>query len=141
MEKRNTLGAEKIYFISQSGNNEELIFPKTENESYFIRLMEYHIQKIGNILHYDLKSNRVRLIIRIKPESEIPEQYRKRIHQPISNLFNAYTKALNKYTGRSGSLFVKNFERRTIWTSEQLEIEVEKIYSAKMSKKKLSRKK
>jgi hypothetical protein len=44
------------------------------------------------------------MVIRIKQRHEIPEKYKDRLHGPFSNLFNAYTKSINKACGRSGSL-------------------------------------
>lgn len=41
-------------------------------------------------------------------------------HQPFSNLFNAYTKAINKKYNREGSLFKVRFKRERIETENYL---------------------
>lgn len=58
--------------------------------------------------------NHFHFILKIKERKNLPEKIKSRkrgIHQPFSNLFNAYTKAYNKKYGRSGSLFQEHLKR------------------------------
>src|SRR5690606_21413557 len=64
-----------------------------------------------------LLKNHFHLLIQVKDDIEIDN---KKLHQPFSNLFNAYTKAINKKYGREGSLFKKNFRRELIKDEKQL---------------------
>jgi REP element-mobilizing transposase RayT len=61
-----------------------------------------------------LLPNHFHLIIRIKEDEFLPKKYvnsKSKISQPFSNLFNAYTKAINKKYNRTGSLFQKHPKR------------------------------
>ncbi len=60
-------------------------------------------------LNPDSQSNLSGLITTTKPP-----------HQHFSNLFNAYTKAFNKYHNRHGALFERPFKRKQIDSDEYL---------------------
>lgn len=60
--------------------------------------------------------NHFHLVVKIKSSSELIENNKSedKLSQPFSNLFNAYTKAVNKKYGREGSLFKVRFKRERI---------------------------
>lgn len=102
------------YLIQNSGNNDETLFYEERNYAYFVRLLKKHLQTIGSLEAFRLEGNRFDLLIRTNPEDAILEKYRCRVHQPLANFFIAYTKTINKYYGRSGSLFRESLKRKQI---------------------------
>ena len=114
MEKVKKLEANQSYVITHIGNNDELLFRDNENRRYFAGLLEKHISPIARIVDCKMRPKLLEIRVKIHPEDEIPERYRKRLHQPFSNLFNSYTKAFNKRYERSGSLFRVRFRREAV---------------------------
>ena len=118
----------KYYHIYNRGNNRESIFVEERNYPYFLKLYAHHIEPIADTFAYFLMRNHFHLLVRIKTEEEIQETLRVseqtlrvsktlRVYQVFSNFFNAYTKAINKAYGRTGSLFEHPFGRIEV-TSE-----------------------
>ncbi|MEM7019056.1 MAG: transposase, partial [Pseudomonadota bacterium] len=80
-----------------------------------------HVHPIVETYAYCLMKNHFHFLVRIKHFKEFlaPFQISKDLEdfgpvdysRQFSNMFNAYTKAINKDVGRSGSLFEKNFNR------------------------------
>ncbi len=99
------------YHFFNRGNNKENIFFSEDNYIYFLKLMEKYLVPIADIYCYCLLPNHFHFLLRIKDKKDLPEKIisgKTSIHQPFSNLFNAYTKAINKRYGRVGSLFQKH---------------------------------
>jgi putative transposase len=120
------------YHIYNRGNNGENLFIETRNYAYFLRLYEKHIAPIADTYAYCLLRNHFHLLVRIKTPHEIQQKLEtarvagsgksvpamiealraiKNPSQRFGNLFNAYTKAMNKAYGRTGSLFEHPFHR------------------------------
>ena len=115
------LEIEKYYHIFNRGNNKELIFLKDENYDYFLSLVSKYLLPICVVYSYCLIPNHFHFVIKIKNEEDLPNDFDKtKLHQPFSNLFNAYTKAFNKRFDRRGSLFQKNMKRFEIKSLEYL---------------------
>ena len=110
------------YHIFNRGNNRENIFKQEENYRYFLNLYSKHIFPVADTFAYCLLPNHFHLLIRTKTPEEI-EQTLKELEalklssrvlspsQQFSNLFNAYTKAINKRFQRTGTLFEHPFGR------------------------------
>jgi REP element-mobilizing transposase RayT len=99
------------YHFYNRGNNKGNIFFSEENYIYFIKLMEKYLIPVADIYCYCLLPNHYHLVFKIKDKKDLPEKIKTgktAIHQPFSNLFNAYTKAVNKRHCRTGSLFQKH---------------------------------
>lgn len=103
----NTLDENGVYHIYNRGINSDWIFHTDENKAYFVRLMQKHLQGKCSILAYCLMNNHFHIALRVLVDG-------KQATQSLSNFFNAYAKAFNKGTGRTGSLFEKNFRRKKI---------------------------
>lgn len=116
MEKYDILEPDCFYHIYNRGNNKENLFLEPENYSHFLNLVKTHIIEIADIYAYCLLKNHFHLVIKIKSKTELPEKYHSgnKLSQPFSNLFNAYTKAINKWYDREGSLFRVRFKRERI---------------------------
>jgi REP element-mobilizing transposase RayT len=98
----------KYYHIYNRGNNRENLFHEERNYAYFLRLYAFHIEPIAETFAYCLLKNHFHLLIKVK---DLPEIQSRDFSQPFSNLFNAYTKSINKAYQRSGSLFQRPFGR------------------------------
>lgn len=116
------LEAGKYYHIYNRGNNREDLFKEEKNYSYFLKLYEHHIEPVAETYAYCLMRNHFHLLIKIKDLEHLPgfrnlegvehnPEVVKTPSRAFSNLFNAYTKSINKMYGRTGSLFEKNFRR------------------------------
>ena len=111
----------KFYHIYNRGNNREDLFLTDENYYYFLRLYQKYIDPIADTFAWVLMKNHFHLLVRIKKsDSDLPgfvnlEGLNRNLpSQAFSNLFNAYTKAINKRYNRTGSLFEKNFHRKEV---------------------------
>ncbi len=102
------------YHLFNRGNNRENIFKEPQNYLYFLNLVKKYLVDICDIYAYSLLPNHFHFLIRIRDIDFLPEEYihgTRKIHQPFSNLFNAYSKAINKKYSRTGSLFQKQLHR------------------------------
>jgi REP element-mobilizing transposase RayT len=111
------------YHVYNRSNNKESLFPEDRNYSYFLNLVKKHLIPVSEIYCYCLLKNHFHFLLRIKDFDGLPETMlveRNRLHQPFSNLFNAYTKAFNKLFFRSGSLFQKNFHKIRVTNEKYL---------------------
>lgn len=125
MTKTIELERGKVYHIYNRGINSENIFKEVENYPYFLKLYSNHIHPIVDTYAYCLLKNHFHLLVRIKEIAEI-EKYNEILpiespkikiiapHQSFSNLFNAYTKSINKRYNRTGTLFERPFKRKSI---------------------------
>ena len=105
MEKQDILEPDYFYHIFNRGNNKENLFIEYENYSHFLKLVKNHLVAVAEIYSYCLLKNHFHLVLKIKSKREVEKNFSiDKIHQPFSNLFNAYTKAINKKYNREGSL-------------------------------------
>ena len=104
--KYEVLIEDSFYHIYNCGNNKENIFIDEQNYIYFLQLAKKHLAKTSNIVAYCLLKNHFHFLIKTKETIAS-----KKISQSFSNLFNAYSKSINKKYGRSGSLFKDRFSR------------------------------
>ena len=95
------------YHIYNRGINGTNIFKTEENKRYFLQLFGKYVASSVEVFGYCLMDNHFHFLIRVESE---PEEFT----QAISNFFNAYAKAFNKFSGRRGSLFEKHFKRKKI---------------------------
>ncbi|MDX6745574.1 transposase [Polaribacter sp. PL03] len=113
--KYEVLVEDSFYHIYNCGNNKENIFIEEQNYAYFLLLVKKHLSKTLEILTYCLLKNHFHLLIKTKEEVASKE-----ISQSFSNLFNVYSKSINKKYGRSGSLFKDRFSRIKLDNEEYL---------------------
>jgi len=104
------------YHIYNRGNNREDLFREERNYRYFLRLYAQHVYPVADTFAYCLMRNHFHLLVRIREQtSQVSETCEvltpRAVSQRFSNLFNAYTKAINKAYDRTGSLFEERFGR------------------------------
>ncbi len=104
IKKLEKLEKDHYYHIYNRGINSETIFRNKDNMSYFLKLVEKHLNQNIQILAYCLMNNHFHFAIKITTDQ-------KKASQAFSNLFNAYSKAFNKQNNRTGSLFERSFKR------------------------------
>ncbi len=113
--KYESLTADKFYHIYNRGNNREHLFLEERNFEYFLLLVVKHLLPVAEIYAYCLLENHFHLLVKTKDSKED-----KIISRAFSNLFNAYSKAINKSYNRKGSLFQDRFKRIVIEDEEYL---------------------
>ena len=96
----------QFYHIYNRGNNGEKIFYKEDNYLFFLERYNKYLSKYVDTFAYCLLPNHFHFLIKINDKLQTSEQFRL--------LFLAYSKAINKQTGRTGSLFQKRFKRTII---------------------------
>ncbi|NDP26656.1 MAG: hypothetical protein GZ087_04410 [Flavobacterium sp.] len=104
----------KYYHIYNRGINGEKLFKEPLNYEHFLNLYDYHIAPIAETFAWCLMNNHFHFLVRIKEIEEITSEKKIPASKSFSNLFNAYTKAINKRYNRHGSLFERPFRRKTI---------------------------
>jgi len=128
--KKILLEPDKYYHIFNRGINSMNLFRDSENYVYFLNLYDKYIEPVANTFAWVLMKNHFHFLVKIKTKEEIIIAFRnlqdfknpkeqeiaivKRIYQQFSNMFNAYTKAINKRYNRTGALFESNFHRKLI---------------------------
>jgi putative transposase len=114
------------YHIYNRGNNRANLFLEERNYHHFLKLYARYVELVADTYAYCLLKNHFHVLVRIKTEAE-QEQASRRLSEPgrlrkpsqqFGHLFNAYSKAINKAYGRTGSLFEHPFERIEV-TSER----------------------
>lgn len=112
-----------FFHIYNRGNNKENIFIEKDNYFYFLSLLKKYLLQIADIYSYCLLPNHFHIIAKIKSEKELPLKIiegKQKLHQPISNMLNAYSKAINKKYNRTGSLFQEHLKRIKIENEDYL---------------------
>lgn len=120
------------YHIYNRGINSCKLFKNPENYEYFLDLYDQHITPVAYTFAWVLMPNHFHFLVRIKEEKDIIPinltgfgnlsglKKPKPPHQYFSNLFNAYTKAVNKRFLRHGTLFERPFKRKLIDNQDYL---------------------
>ncbi len=109
------------YHIFNRGNNGENLFIESRNYKYFLDLYTKYIEPVAATYAYCLLRNHFHVLIRVyTPEERVeiwphlfPEVPFKDVSpsQAFSNLFNAFSKAIQKAYGRTGSVFEHPYHR------------------------------
>lgn len=103
------------------------LFRDANNYEYFLELYDKYITPVAETFAWVLMKNHFHLLVRIKEvdltgfENLSGVENIKLLHQHFSNLFNAYTKAYNKYHESRGALFERPFKRKLIDNDEYLQ--------------------
>lgn len=117
----------QFYHIYNHAVGERDLFRDANNYEYFLDLCDKHISSVAKIYAWVLMKNHFHLLVRIRNIEQCinltgceNRSALKPLHQYFSNLFNAYTKAYNKYHKLSGALFERPFKRKLIDNKEYL---------------------
>jgi len=132
--KRIPLEPDRIYHVYNHAINNENLFRNADNYVYFLKLYKKHISAVAHTFAYCLMPNHFHFLVRIKSESELlqlfkPDMVSAGISQIFGNLFNAYTKAINKTFVRKGTLYNEEFNRKLIDKHDYLQKSVLYIHN------------
>jgi len=128
MSQQTPLLANHYYHIYNRGNNGGDIFFEERNYQYFFKLYRQYIFPIAKTYAYCLMKNHFHFLVSMRPQTDLSGQNvtsdlsgfknltgldatETNYSQHFSNLFNAYTKAVNKAYQRTGNLFERPFHR------------------------------
>lgn len=123
-----------IYHIYNHAIADELLFREESNYSFFISRYNRYISPVAETYGWCLMPNHFHLLVRLRCADDLqglidlqgfacartkksPEHY---ATQQFSNFFNSYCKAYNKMFQRRGSLFLKNFRYKPVYSDSQL---------------------
>ncbi len=111
----------QYYHIYNHGVGGRNLFADTNNYEYFWGLYDTYISPIAETYAWCLMPNHFHWLVRIKDVDDClnltgfeKQSGLKPLHQYFSNLFNAYTKAYNKWHGERGTLFERPFRRKLV---------------------------
>ena len=115
----------KVFHIYNRGNNRQDLFFEERNYAYFLSLWDKYISPVADTFAYCLLNNHFHFLIRVKREQDLAAIFPTKnlntesdfsllVSKSFSNLFNAYSKAINKSYKRTGSLFQERFRRKWI---------------------------
>ncbi|GHT77473.1 hypothetical protein AGMMS50262_18580 [Bacteroidia bacterium] len=128
----------KFYHIYNQGNNGENLYYDDNNYIYFMQKLDWYLSDYLEIYAFCLMPNHFHLLVRVRALDELETHLKETIaaYKPvrssrpnrfewheayshfISNQFRlffmSYSKAINKQTGRKGSLFRETFKRKEI---------------------------
>ncbi|MCA9950988.1 MAG: hypothetical protein KDE48_15155 [Anaerolineales bacterium] len=123
----------QYYHIYNRGNNRENLFVQQRNYLYFLQRYTQYILPVAETFAYCLLPNHFHFAIRTRTEEEQETYWReqiclflenKQISKPIfklippsqafKNMFIAYTRAFNRATDRTGTLFERPFHRKPV---------------------------
>ncbi len=119
MEPYEHLICGSYYHIYNRGIDSCNLFREDENYAYFMKLYQKHISPVAVTLAWVLMPNHFHFLVRIREYERTLSGSQtltglKSPHQYFSNLFNAYSQALNKRYKRHGALFERPFKRKLI---------------------------
>ena len=123
----NVLEPECYYHIYNRAVGGELLSQdENDYQTFFIKYNRF-VGKLSDLYSYCLIPNHFHILIRIKSEEELVNEFSKpindwnaEINQRFSNFFNSYTKTYNKYNNRKGKLFMLPYKRGKVDNDEYL---------------------
>ena len=118
--KQDFFESDVVYHVFNRGNNLEDIFIEEKNYSFFLLLLKKYLLPVADIYAFCLLKNHFHLALRIKDENFLTEKLKQKPYLAFSNLFNAYSKAVNKAYNRTGSLFQEHLHRIRVEDEEYL---------------------
>ena len=119
----------QYYHIYNRGNNRENLFVEQRNYPYFLKLYAKHILPVAKTFAYCLLPNHFHFAIRTRTTAEQETFWQHQIQpflageqlfklrepsEAFKNMFIAYTRAFNRATERTGTLFARPFQRKRI---------------------------
>lgn len=108
----------QYYHIYNRGVARTSLFLEERNYRHFLRLYAHHVGSVVDTFAYSLLPNHFHFLVQIKDLTGPQDlsgldgvRGRKPPSRCYSDLFNAYAKAFNAATGRTGTLFQRPFGR------------------------------
>ena len=123
------LSPSNTYHIFSRAVGNEKLFRSAENYRFFLARLVVYVLPVADLFTYSLLPNHFHLLLRIKEEHIIKDQFKQRkkipfrdnvhslpdfIMEQFSNWLNSYTKAYNKRFSRKGALFMDYLKRSRV---------------------------
>ncbi len=123
------LSPSNTYHIFSRAVGNEKLFRSAENYRFFLARLVVYVLPVADLFTYSLLPNHFHLLLRIKEENTIKDQFKQRkkipfhenvhslpdfIMEQFSNWLNSYTKAFNKRYERKGALFMDYIKRSRV---------------------------
>ena len=123
------LSPSSTYHIFSRAVGNEKLFRSAENYRFFLARLVVYVLPVADLFTYSLLPNHFHLLLRIKEEHIIKDQFKQRkkipfrdnvhslpdfIMEQFSNWLNSYTKAFNKRYERKGALFMDYIKRSRV---------------------------
>ena len=117
------------YHVYNRANSGQRLFYREENYDFFLSKFSHYLSGFAELYSFCLLPNHFHLLIKVEKEVRDltgcknlsgPNKAHKNITQAFSNLFNCYTKAINKQESKYGNLFQRPFKRVVIDKNEYL---------------------
>jgi len=107
-----------IYHIYNRGNNQQSIFFKEENYSYFLEKCHRYLKPVSEILAWCLMTNHFHFLIEVTEKSMEPVRSGGIIMPSITNGFrllqSSYAKGINVQQQRTGNLFQQKTKAKLV---------------------------
>ncbi|MCO5262692.1 MAG: transposase [Lentimicrobium sp.] len=116
--KQDILEEGAVYHIFNRGNNKENIFRTEDNYFYFLNKATFYLKPYYDVYAYCLMPNHFHFLLRVREINKQSASKPRSLAQPLSNLFNSYTRSYNNYFVRTGSLFQEHYRRERVTTDE-----------------------
>jgi putative transposase len=121
----------QYYHIYNHANGDDNLFREQENYRFFLQQYNKFIAPIADTYAYCLMPNHFHVLLRIKELSDIQtiafpkfqtleKLETSFVSKQFANFFSSYTQAFNKMYQRRGSLFIKNFKRKSVRNEDYL---------------------
>ena len=101
----------RLYHLYSRGNNRENLFRRADDYDLFHALMWEHVAPVADIFAFSFLPNHFHLIAQWHAADDLPDSYRERPSQPVSNWLNAFVRRTNRHRDRVGALFQRPFGR------------------------------
>jgi putative transposase len=116
----------EIYHVYNHANGNENLFREARNYPYFLDKCLKYLTPVAELYAYCLLPNHFHFLLKVKEEGVLNRQgfenlegCERYVSRQFSNLFNSYSKSINKAYNRMGSLFVPRFKRKLISSDDQ----------------------
>ena len=114
-----------FYHIFNKGNNSDNLFYQQRNYKYFLIQYNKYLSDYLDTYAYCLLPNHFHLLVRVKNKDEKDNWNLKKgkkiltetdviVSELFRRFFTSYAKSINKQEKRHGSLFIKNFKRKKV---------------------------
>lgn len=103
----------ELYHISNRGNNGQPLFFNGENYLFLLKKVKVEILPYSDVLAYCLMPNHYRLLVKTKDERE-SDEFSQLFSRKLDTLQSSYTRAINKYFNKHGSLFQQKLKAKHI---------------------------
>ena len=109
---------DELYHIYNRGNNQQQLFFELRNYDFFIEKVKKNVLPLCDILAYCLMPNHFHFLVysdkRTIVNKTVAGEERNVLSEGIRLLLSSYTQAINKWMGKTGSLFQQHTKAKSL---------------------------